>query len=766
MKKLAVISLGFLATVAQVIFIREFLVVVYGNELCLGAIFAMWFMGVAMGALVSTRLADRIRDPATAFAAMITLACVILPFQIYCVRVLRAIVGIQTGQLIPFGTMFLSLAVLTLSFSFFVGFIFPVACRLWPDRKGGGSQQIGAVYIMEGVGSIIGGVAFTFLLVLYCSTYQSIFLTSIAVLGISFFLCLVHGKGSRARIVSAVVGCLIVFAVLSWPLGLVNGIERVSVLARWRSFNAAMELVESEDSKYENIALARLADQYNLFGNGQYMEAFPNEYEYAVLANFILTQHPAPKRVLLIGGGLGGLVKDILAYDIEKLDYVELDPELITISIPYLPPPDSTALEDPRVSVHYKDGRYFVKHATGRYDMVILNLPDPSTAMINRFYTREFFEEARAILEPGGVLATAISSSINYFGEEVANYTGSLYRTLHSVFNHVLVTPGTTNHYFATDSPETVTADIPTLIERFERNGKSSEYFTRYHFEILLPPDRVRFVEESLGGWKGARINTDFRPITYYYNLILWDRFSGSRFAGLFSLASRANFGWILVPILLFLLIRTIYQVVRPAGWERYTRFNVCLAICTTGFAAFALEIVFLFAFQNIYGYVYQKIGFVVAVFMAGLVLGGYLMKRRLASGKPAGLPWLVGIELAIVLLAVFVPGAIKLFSLAKVGGMLQSEYLFMAIIFITGLLTGSEFPLASDIYFRMCGTVGVSAGKIDSADHIGAFLGALLTGIILVPVLGIFESCWTIAALNTASAILLILTPGEKITR
>jgi len=760
LKKLAVISLGFLATVAQVIFIREFLVVVYGNELCFGAIFAVWFMGVALGAFASARLADRIRDPVAAIASLMALACVLLPAQIYCVRVLRTIVGVQVGQLIPFGTMFLSLAVLTTLFSFFIGFVFPVACRLWPGRRGGGSQQIGAVYILEGLGSIIGGTVFTFFLVLYCSTYQSIFLTMVTVLIIAFLMCVFHGSGRLARVAALVTGCLLVFAVLSWPLGLVSGLERASVLARWRSFNPAMELVKSEDSRYENIALTRLADQFNLFGNGQYIEAFPNEYEYAVLANFILTQHPDPKKVLLIGGGLGGLIKDILAYDIEKLDYVELDPKLITTSIPYLPEADRAALEDPRVSVHYLDGRYFVKHAPDKYDMVILNLPDPSTAMINRFYTMEFFEEGRAILEPGGVLATAISSSINYFGEEVANYTGSLYRTLHSVFKHVLVTPGTTNHYFATDRPGTVTSDIPTLVERFERNGEPSEYFTKYHFEILLPPDRVLFVEESLGGWKGARVNTDFRPITYYYNLILWDRFSGSRFAGLFSLFSRANLGWILIPILVFLLARVVYQVRHPWRRERCTRFNVCLAICTTGFAAFALEIVFLFAFQNIYGYVYGKIGFVVAMFMAGLVLGGCLMKRRLASGKPTGLPWLVGIELAIVLFSVSVPCMIRYFSLENVSGPLQSEYLFIAIIFVAGLLTGSEFPLASDIYFKTCGTIGVSAGKIDSADHIGAFLGALLTGIVLVPVLGIYESCWTVAALNTASAILLILTP------
>ena len=86
MKKLAVISLGFLATVAQVIFIREFLVVVYGNELCLGAIFAMWFMGVAAGAFASTRFSDRLRDPATAFASLITVACKDVYASIECVR--------------------------------------------------------------------------------------------------------------------------------------------------------------------------------------------------------------------------------------------------------------------------------------------------------------------------------------------------------------------------------------------------------------------------------------------------------------------------------------------------------------------------------------------------------------------------------------------------------------------------------------------------------------------------------------------------------
>ena len=83
---------------------------------------------------------------------------------------------------------------------------------------------------------------------------------------------------------------------------------------------------------------------------------------------------------------------------------------------------------------------------------------------------------------------------------------------------------------------------------------------------------------------------------------------------------------------------------------------------------------------------------------------------------------------------------------------MFDSEYMFMILVAITGVLVGLEFPVAGKLYLVRKGGVGITAGTIDSADHAGAFIGALLTGVLFVPLFGISGSCVIIAVMNLMS--------------
>ena len=88
-------------------------------------------------------------------------------------------------------------------------------------------------------------------------------------------------------------------------------------------------------------------------------------------------------------------------------------------------------LVDPRVSIITADGRFFLAHPTDEtpYDAILVNLPDPSTVLINRFYSREFFAAAKARLRAGGLLMTRLSFSPDYLGPELEDLAASVYRT-------------------------------------------------------------------------------------------------------------------------------------------------------------------------------------------------------------------------------------------------------------------------------------------------------------------------------------------------
>jgi len=86
-----------------------------------------------------------------------------------------------------------------------------------------------------------------------------------------------------------------------------------------------------------------------------------------------------------------------------------------------------------------------------------------------------------------------------------------------------------------------------------------------------------------------------------------------------------------------------------------------------------------------------------------------------------------------------------------------------MVLVVITGVLTGIEFPISSKLYFLRRGKLGVTAGTINSADHAGAFIGAILTGVLFVPLFGITGSCIIIAGLNLMSLLFLIYHYYQK---
>ena len=253
------------------------------------------------------------------------------------------------------------------------------------------------------------------------------------------------------RVLGFIAAGMALVMIVVWLSPIPDSAEALSAKMRWKISNPHIEMVASADSKYQHIDIGRQAEQYSIYLNGQYASAFPNEYEYAQITHLVMTQHPSPKHVLLIGSGLGGLVSEMLLHPIESLDYVELDQRLLQISGKYLSPSDRQALSDRRVTIIHQDGRYYVKNTPKRqyYDIILVNTPDPSTAFLNRFYTLEFFREAQKILKSDGVLIASVSSAVTYIGKEVGSYTGSLYRTLHEAFQHVLVTPGQTNFYFA-----------------------------------------------------------------------------------------------------------------------------------------------------------------------------------------------------------------------------------------------------------------------------------------------------------------------------
>ena len=794
---LCIAAIGCYATIAQVILIREFMNVFYGNELCLGIVFGAWFLGIAIGAFVGAKIEHNFKHTASVFIVTLIIMCFVLPFQIVSVRGIRSLLNVGVGEYISILPLIFASIGLIVPFSFIIGFIFPFSSKVIRGATTGGAVDIGLVYIVESIGSLFGGLVFSFYMVLRFHPFEVIILLNITMLFLLTVLqfpflrkeevCFSEEGNKTAKGWLGFVSLgLLAIMIAMWFSSIPGRVEASSAKMRWNTLNPKIELITSTDSKYQHIDLGRQAEQFSIYLNGQYAAAFPNEYEYAQIAHLVMTQHPSPKHVLLIGCGLGGLISEMLLYPIEILDYVELDQNLLHTAEKYLSSSDKQALNDRRVTVFHQDGRYYVKNVSEKkhYDIILVNTPDPSTAFLNRFYTLEFFKEAQAILKTDGVMATSVSSSVTYIGKEVGSYTGSLYRTLHEAFQNVVVTPGQTNLYFACNSNGIITLDIETLMERYKEWQISSDYFTEHLFYTLLQPEQVNFIERQLSQRKDLLVNTDAKPVTYFLNLVLWDSLTGGHFHGLFHSLKDTGLQSFLIPIVIALAGRIIYVILRQSRrFDFYYAIQLkatCLiALATTGFAGIAFEIVTLYAFQNIYGYIYERMGIIVAVFMVGLALGGYIanriihkgwhgqtclsvhnsaMREKIQSptefGQSKWINILMIFEGIIGLYAIILPFIIRTLSFYST----LAEFGLIFLIGVGGVLTGIEFPLVNKIFMQCNNNIVISAGVTDSADHIGAFLGAILTGVIFLPLLGLFGTCLILATLNISSLILIAI--------
>ena len=199
------------------------------------------------------------------------------------------------------------------------------------------------------------------------------------------------------------------------PLALPFGHALNQATLRWQWPN----LVYAADSRYGRVTVEALGSQRVFYTDG--LLAFESQGTTSEeVAHFPLLAHPDPRRVLLIGGGVAGDLREILKHPVDAVTYVELDPLLIEAAQAYLPPADAAVLRDPRVRVVMTDGRRYVKTTDERFDVVILDLPEPITGALNRFYTTEFFGEVRSLLRPGGILAFGLPSAENYWSPELA----------------------------------------------------------------------------------------------------------------------------------------------------------------------------------------------------------------------------------------------------------------------------------------------------------------------------------------------------------
>jgi spermidine synthase len=420
-------------------------------------------------------------------------------------------------------------------------------------------------------------------------------------------------------------------------------------------------------------------------------------------------------------------------------------------------PLTQSELSDPRLKIHYTDGRLFMKRTRDRFDVIFIGLSAPQELQTNRLFSSEFFSKAKEKMNPGGIIVLTLPGSLTYISPELRDLNGCILDTLKSVFLSVRIIPGDVNLYLASNSDKLESVTDDELIKGLEEKKIKTSLFTKSYVEYRLHERWMKWFLQSMER-KETRINSDFRPMGVYLSLSYWNALFSPYFTVIFKWFEGFSLRISIAFTVLFTLLMAIIFIKKP----RCSRQSLPYCIFTTGFAGMIFNLAIIFAFQTSYGYLYHQIGLLIAIFMLGVALSSFYITRCLDRIKRGSLLFLKT-EMGIILFSFLFPFVFSISPqhLEKTVISFLIYPVFLIMSFLSGAWIGLQFPLASRIYLETPSrgrTLGYTAGLLYGADLFGGFWGGLLGGILLLPVLGLKESCYMMAMIKISSGLLFLL--------
>jgi spermidine synthase len=764
--KFSLLLIGMSGITAQIVLLRELLISFLGNELTLGVILANWLVLAAIGSSLIGKSVGSVGNKLEVFVILQMVLSVAFPFAILLCRTFKNLLLTTPGEALGFAPIFYSSFLILSPVALPCGCLFTYGCKLYAHYQPGEASPAGRVYLLETMGSIIGGLLLTFLLVQYFNSFTIAFLISLANLLVSIGLLFPTQRSSfqQGLMALSVLLCLLFAFGLSPQAS--SSIHQSSIRTQWRG----LDIIHYENSVYGNITVAKRGEQVTFFTDGvpSITVPVPDISFVEDFVHFPMLFHEKPESLLILNGGAGGMIHEALKYPITRVDYVELDPLLLTLVQKFPTPLTQSEFSDPRVKIHYMDGRLFVQRTTRQFDLIFIGLSAPQSLQTNRLFSAEFLSLAKKKMTPNSILALTLPGSLTYISPELRDLNGCILDTLKTVYHHVRVIPGDVNLYLASDSASLEKISPHEISKRFEERSIQTSLINRNYIEYRLDQSWLKWFRQSIEG-RRIRINSDFLPSAVFFNLSYWNRLFSPYLTRLFKWYENFGLPLTLAKIILITLLLAMLFIKMP----RFSRYSIPYSILTTGLTGMIFSLAIIFIFQTLYGYVYHQIGLLIAIFMCGIASGSFFITKRFGRIKNESRLFL-RTEIAFVLFSFLFPFMFlapshylenKLVYVLLYGG-------FLIMSFLSGVFIGLQFPLANRIYsgFRPDREMlGQTAGLIYGADLFGGFFGGLFGGVLLLPVLGLKETCLVMALIKISSGVLFFLflkSQKEQITK
>jgi spermidine synthase len=271
-----------------------------------------------------------------------------------------------------------------------VGLEIPLLMRILKDNLDF-KELISRVLAFDYIGALVASLLFPVLLVprlglVRTSLVFGMINACVALWGTWLMRPLIKGNVSLLRAKAVVVLALLLVGVIKS--------ESLTSMAEDQLF--ADEIIYAKTTPYQRIVITRGRAGFQLFLNGNLQFSSTDEYRYheALVHPAMMAEGGQPRRVLVLGGGDGLALREILKYpSVESVTLVDLDPNMTQLSrrFPPLAELNKHSFDDPRVTVINKDAMIWLEESVPPFDAAIVDFPDPNNFALGKLYTTRFY---------------------------------------------------------------------------------------------------------------------------------------------------------------------------------------------------------------------------------------------------------------------------------------------------------------------------------------------------------------------------------------
>ena len=394
-----------------------------------------------------------------------------------------------------------------------IGMEIPIVMRL-NDEFEELKVNVSSVMEKDYYGSLLGGVFFAFIGLPYLGLTYTPFILGAINFMVACLLIYILWSGLESHVRKQLIG-LIGVVVIILTAGVFNA---RSIIDFGEEIRYKDRVVFSEQTRYQRIVITQSQEDFWLFINGnQQLSSIDEVMYHEPLVHPVMGLLKEPKDILVLGGGDGGAVREILKYpSVANITLVDLDPRMTELgqSHEWLAAMNQNALNHEKVTIINADGYNWMENQKQFFDAIIIDLPDPKTVELGRLYSYEFYKLCYNRLRPHGIITTQAGSpyyaarAFNCIDDTMAE-AGFTTAPLHNQ----VVTLGEWG--WVLGAKEAEKEQLKTALQTLKFEGIATEWINHEAMTLITSFGKKVFPDDD----KPVEVNRIHNPVLYKYYL-------------------------------------------------------------------------------------------------------------------------------------------------------------------------------------------------------------------------------------------------------